>query len=458
MVSSISSILEPGKRTLAAIVFTDVANFSGLMQANEEKTLALVRRDMALISTLSGEFDGKVLKSTGDGLLLYFESAVQAVACALKVQQRLAEVAKTLPPDEQLLHRIGIHLGDVFVTESDVMGDGVNIAARLQTEAEPGGICISQTVFDVVKNRLALQTVYLGARELKHIRDAIPVYQVLVNAQQAGTKSGMSTIAFQKKHHLKPWIWAAAGAAGAVIILVVAGILFHNSRQPVPPATESGTAKSGTAAIPQTAIKTTSEKDAALDWPPALPLATSSTAPSYRAELAKLTTLEQARLYSLQNRHFSGMVRWLEQHKLANTPAYAHFSTLAEAKTRVQSALARTSREKPLTVKPLPRGPNRRESGPPETFTAWMEPDGSICVNGKQGEEKFQKDQLPLPIFCAILTSAMLEEKARPAEVLVKLRTIQTAIAEEYHAAGQESPLGDIDGMHKKWPVPPRSP
>ena len=99
MVSSINSILEPGRRTLAAIVFTDVASFSALTQENEEKTLGLVRRDLALISTLSGEFDGKVLKSTGDGLLIYFESAVQAVACALKVQQRLAEVAKSLPPD-----------------------------------------------------------------------------------------------------------------------------------------------------------------------------------------------------------------------------------------------------------------------------------------------------------------------------------------------------------------------
>ena len=454
MVSSINSILEPGRRTLAAIVFTDVASFSALTQENEEKTLGLVRRDLALISTLSGEFDGKVLKSTGDGLLIYFESAVQAVACALKVQQRLAEVAKSLPPDEQLLHRIGIHLGDVFVTDSDVMGDGVNIAARLQTEAEPGGICISQTVFDVVKNRLALQTVYLGPRELKNIRDAVPVYQVLVNAQQAGTKSGISTIAFHKKSPVKPWVWATAGAALAVLALVIAGILMHASRRPTERGAvfrandgpESGfvvpaPAAASASATSKTAIKTKAEET--LAWPPSLPLATPAGSASSRAEIAKLATLEQARLYCLPNRHFSGMVRWLEQHRLANTPAYAHFSVLAEARARIQSALANRSREQPLVVNPLGRNQNQQDpAGREDAFTAWTEADGSISVSGRQGEQKFVKDSLPLPLFCDIFAGAMREEKVRPAEALLKVRALQTAITEEYRAAGLESPLG----------------
>jgi class 3 adenylate cyclase len=172
-----------GQRTLAAIVFTDVVNFSGRMSRDEDHTLELVQRDLSFMSRLCEEFAGKVLKWTGDGLLLYFTSAVQAVACALKIQQAIAAAAHELPPEDVLQHRIGIHLGDVFVSATDVMGDGVNIAARLQAEAVPGGICISQVVYDVVKKRIALKASYLGPRELKHIQEPIPLYQIILDAQ-----------------------------------------------------------------------------------------------------------------------------------------------------------------------------------------------------------------------------------------------------------------------------------
>jgi len=171
-----------GQRTLAAIVFSDVVNFSGRVSADEEHTLQLAQRDMALMTRYCQQFEGRVLKTTGDGLLMYFTSAVQAVACALEIQKAIAAAAETLPAKDVLQHRIGIHLGDVFVSESDVMGDGVNIAARLQSEADPGGICMSQIVYDVVKKRLALKATYLGPRELKHIQEAIPVYQILLAA------------------------------------------------------------------------------------------------------------------------------------------------------------------------------------------------------------------------------------------------------------------------------------
>ena len=173
----------PGQRSLAAIVFTDVVSFSARMQADEETTLRLLRRDFAEMREICTQHHGAVLKSTGDGLLLYFSSAVQAVACALAMQRSFAGLAKTRPAPESLTHRIGIHLGDVFMNEQDVMGDGVNIAARLQAEAEPGGICISQTVYDVVRNKLALQVTQLGPRELKNISQAIPIYKLLLEAE-----------------------------------------------------------------------------------------------------------------------------------------------------------------------------------------------------------------------------------------------------------------------------------
>ena len=109
---------------------------------------------------------------------MYFVSAVQAVASSLEIQTKLAEPAADIPGEEGLSHRIGIHLGDVFISQSDVMGNGVNIAARLQTEAEPGGICISQTVYDVVKSRLSLNATYVGPLSLKNIQEPVPAYQI----------------------------------------------------------------------------------------------------------------------------------------------------------------------------------------------------------------------------------------------------------------------------------------
>jgi class 3 adenylate cyclase len=173
----------PGQRTLAAIVFTDVVSFSARMQADEETTLRLLKRDFDTMREICTSHEGSVLKTTGDGLLLHFASAVQAVACALAIQRTFAERAKVQAADQTLSHRVGIHLGDVFVDKEDVMGDGVNIAARLQAEAEPGGICISQTVYHVVRNKLALQVTRLGPRELKNISQAIPIYKLLLKAQ-----------------------------------------------------------------------------------------------------------------------------------------------------------------------------------------------------------------------------------------------------------------------------------
>src|ERR671932_2304535 len=175
--SSVTTELR-GQRTLAAIVFTDVVSYSALMAANEEYTLDLLRRDFKIMKQLCQRFEGKVLKTIGDAILMYFSSAVKAVGCAQAMQASLAELAANLAPEDVLIHRIGIHLGDVFFNGSDVMGDGVNIAARLQSEAQPGGICMSQTVYDVVKNPLALTATELVPKKLKNIPGSVLVYQI----------------------------------------------------------------------------------------------------------------------------------------------------------------------------------------------------------------------------------------------------------------------------------------
>jgi adenylate cyclase len=172
-----------GQRTLATVVFTDCVGFSARMSVDEDHTLDLIRRDLKLMKHLCEEYEGRVLKSTGDGLLMCFTSAVKAVEYAVEVQKKLIGKASSLSPGDALKHRIGIHLADIFINETDVMGNGVNIAARLQTLADPSGICISQTVYDVVKAGLQVGTRYLGPRELKNIREVVPVYKILLSPE-----------------------------------------------------------------------------------------------------------------------------------------------------------------------------------------------------------------------------------------------------------------------------------
>jgi class 3 adenylate cyclase len=182
------SSLSQGQRLLAAIMITDAVGFSTRMSVDEETTLRLIDRDLTLIGDICREFGGTVLKSTGDGLLMYFLSAVEAVSCGLEMQRRLVELTTGRETHQYLDHRIGIHLGDILVSEQDVMGNGVNITARLQTYAKPRGLCVSRTIYDVVKARLNLHATFLGPLHLKNIEEPVPAYQLSLQAED--TESG----------------------------------------------------------------------------------------------------------------------------------------------------------------------------------------------------------------------------------------------------------------------------
>jgi class 3 adenylate cyclase len=164
--------------TLAAIMFTDVVNSTVLMLANQKIMKELLKRDFQLMTEICQRHQGQVLKNLGDGLLMYFDSAVKAVTCAIQIQHAIATEAKTHTSGRTLQHRIGIHLGDVFLSGGDVLGAGVNIAARLQTQADPGTICISQMVYDAVKDHLNLEVEVLGERELKGVPYKISLLQI----------------------------------------------------------------------------------------------------------------------------------------------------------------------------------------------------------------------------------------------------------------------------------------
>src|SRR5215204_6601577 len=144
------------ERKLAAICSTDVAGYSRLMGDDEEATIRTLTAYRAVISSLIYQYRGRVVDSPGDNLLAEFASVVDAVRCAVEIQHALKEKNAELSPQRQMQFRIGINLGNVIVEGERLYGDGVNIAARLESLALPGGICVSGTVYDHVKNKLAL--------------------------------------------------------------------------------------------------------------------------------------------------------------------------------------------------------------------------------------------------------------------------------------------------------------
>src|SRR5438552_7163772 len=167
------------QRRLAAIISADVAGYSRLMGKDESRTLAALKAHRReLIDPKIAEHKGRIVKTTGDGLLLEFPSVVEAVACAVAVQRGIAERNAGTPEDQRIVFRIGINLGDVIVEDGDIHGDGVNVAARLEAIAKPGEICVSGTVREQVQGRLDCGFDDLGEQNLKNIARPVRVYRV----------------------------------------------------------------------------------------------------------------------------------------------------------------------------------------------------------------------------------------------------------------------------------------
>src|SRR5579864_2962435 len=171
---------ETGK--LAAILVADVVGYSRLAGADEERILARLRALRSdLIDPTIALHHGRVVKRTGDGILIEFRSVVDAVRCAIEVQNGMVERNVGLPPERRIEFRVGVHLGDVVEeSDGDLMGDGVNIAARLEGVAKPGAICLSEDAYRQVKSRLDLAVRDLGATQLKNIAEPVRVYSLEV--------------------------------------------------------------------------------------------------------------------------------------------------------------------------------------------------------------------------------------------------------------------------------------
>lgn len=170
--------MERDTRRLAAVMLTDIVGYTALTQVDEALTLALLDEHASILRPLFAAHDGREVKGTGDGFLVEFPSALQAVRCAVEIQRALHERNGAVPLDRAIQVRIGIHLGDIVHRGSDIFGDGVNITARIEPLAEPGGICLSRQVYDAVWNKVDHRMACLGKRELKNLRVPIEVYEI----------------------------------------------------------------------------------------------------------------------------------------------------------------------------------------------------------------------------------------------------------------------------------------
>ena len=166
------------QRRLAAILAADVAGYSRLMGSDDEGTFAGLKACRELIALKSKQHRGRVVNTPGDSALVEFASAVDAARCAIEIQKEMAQRNAVISEDRRLEFRIGINVGDVIIDEGDIYGDGVNIAARVESLASPGGICLSENAYQQIKGKLTLNARDMGEQQLKNIAEPVRVYSV----------------------------------------------------------------------------------------------------------------------------------------------------------------------------------------------------------------------------------------------------------------------------------------
>ena len=214
------------ERKLVSVVVADVVGYSRLMELDEEGTharLNVLQRD--LLKPKISEHRGRIIKNTGDGALVEFASVVDAVRCAVEIQREMIDRSADFPEDRRIVFRIGVNLGDVIVEPGDIHGDGVNVAARLEGLAEPGGVCISGTAYDQVRDRVPYVFTEKGEQTVKNISRPVRVYSLSANAIAALLASPPSVDHRQSSGRSWRRGWPAAVGI-ATVIVVVAGLWF----------------------------------------------------------------------------------------------------------------------------------------------------------------------------------------------------------------------------------------
>ena len=229
------------ERRLVAILAADVADYSRLMEADEEATLRTLKAYCVVIDGLVTSHRGRVFGGAGDSLIAEFASPVEAVRCAIEIQRNLDERNTELPEARCMRFRIGVNLGDVMVDGNNLLGDGVNVAARLEGLAEPGGICISEGAYAQVKKTLDLGYEFLGKHKVKNIEEPVPVYRVHMDPGAVPRISGAKR---------RQWQRAALATAATLVVAVVAVAAWDLYLRPAPPPAEVASGETPALGLP----------------------------------------------------------------------------------------------------------------------------------------------------------------------------------------------------------------
>ena len=213
-------------RKLKAILSADVKGYSILMADDEVHTVKKLNEYRDSMSDIIKSHSGRVVDAVGDNLLAEFSSAVDAVQCSVEIQRDLKQKNKKLTEERRLEFRIGINIGDVIHEEDHIYGSGVNVAARIEGLAEPGGVCISRNAYDHIKNKLKLGYEYIGEQAVKNIKDPVRVYKILMEPEDAGKLIGE-----KPKPALKSWVWSSI-VVTAIVLTLIGYKLFQKMTAP----------------------------------------------------------------------------------------------------------------------------------------------------------------------------------------------------------------------------------
>ncbi|RXG87719.1 adenylate/guanylate cyclase domain-containing protein [Bradyrhizobium zhanjiangense] len=241
------------KRKIAAIFAADIAGYSRLVAEDEEETLRRLASYREVVDDFIAKSGGRIFNTAGDAVLAEFPSAVDAVRCAIDIQESLRTRNMAYPPSRQMSFRIGITIGDVVERDGDLLGDGVNIAARLEGLAEVGGICVSRAVHEQVANKLSVQFADIGAQEVKNIPTPVHAYMVAMRREDGSYAKPQLKKPATKLAAAPAWMWPLVVAVVSIVAIGVSGFLYNTKLKQTasivaPPAAMSGAAPTANAA------------------------------------------------------------------------------------------------------------------------------------------------------------------------------------------------------------------
>src|SRR6516165_12601394 len=231
--------VSPMKRKIAAIMAADIAGYSRLVAEDEEETLRRLESYRAVFNDFIVRGSGRVFNTAGDAILAEFASSVEAVRCAIDVQESLRTRNLAYPASRQMTFRIGITIGDVVERDGDLLGDGVNIAARLEGLAKPGGLCVSRTVYEQVSNKMSVQFADIGEQEVKNIPSPVHAYTLTLGSDAGGAPAPAAPTRKPTAPATPKLIWPIAIAAASVAVIAIVAIVYFLAVRPGTPTTTS---------------------------------------------------------------------------------------------------------------------------------------------------------------------------------------------------------------------------